>query len=204
LLLIGGAMGDSFGRRKIFLLGTAVFAAASIACGLSSSISQLIVARSFQGIGAAFLVPSSLAIISASFDEESRGQAIGTWSGFTAITAAIGPLLGGWLVEHASWRWVFFINLPIAATVIVISLVSIPDSRNPNAQRIDWIGAILATVGLGGLVSGLIESISLGWRNPLVLSALMVGCGCLFAFVFAEKAVTAPMFPLTLFQSSSF
>src|SRR6266436_2866972 len=110
LLLIGGAMGDSVGRRSIFLLGTGVFAAASVGCGLSSNISQLIVARCVQGIGAAFLVPSSLAIISASFDEKSRGQAIGTWSGFTAITAALGPVLGGWLIEHASWHWVFFIN----------------------------------------------------------------------------------------------
>src|SRR5437899_5789427 len=122
LLLIGGAMGDSVGRRSIFLLGTGVFAAASVGCGLSSNIAQLIVARSVQGIGAAFLVPSSLAIISASFDEKSRGQAIGTWSGFTAITAASGPVLGGWLIEHVSWHWAFFINLPLAAAVISISL----------------------------------------------------------------------------------
>jgi MFS family permease len=113
LLLIGGAMGDSVGRRSIFLLGTGVFAAASVGCGLSSNITQLIVARCVQGIGAAFLVPSSLAIISASFDEKSRGQAIGTWSGFTAITTALGPVLGGWLIEHASWHWVFFINVPL-------------------------------------------------------------------------------------------
>jgi EmrB/QacA subfamily drug resistance transporter len=204
LILVGGSFGDLFGRRRMFLTGVAIFALSSAVCGFASTIQQLIIARSMQGIGGALLVPGSLAIISTSFDEKRRGRAIGTWSGFTAITAAIGPLLGGWLVQHASWRWVFFINLPLAATVIVISLVSIPDSRNTKAQRIDWIGAILATVGLGGLVSGLIESISLGWRNPLVLSALIVGCGCLFAFVFAEKAVTAPMFPLTLFQSNSF
>ncbi len=204
LILVGGSFGDLFGRRRMFLAGVAIFAASSVFCGFASTIQQLIIARSAQGIGGALLVPGSLAIISTSFDEKSRGQAIGTWSGFTAITTAVGPLLGGWLVQHASWRWVFFINLPLAVTVIVISLLSIPDSRNTHAQRIDWTGAVLATVGLGGLVSGLIESIDLGWSNPLVLGAFLVGCGCLFAFVFAEKAVTAPMLPLTLFDSSSF
>jgi EmrB/QacA subfamily drug resistance transporter len=204
LILVGGSLGDLFGRRRMFLSGVAIFALSSVACGFASTIQQLIIARSVQGIGGALLVPGSLAIISTSFDEEGRGQAIGTWSGFTAITTAIGPLLGGWLVEHGSWRWVFFINLPIAIAVIAISLLSIANSRNTNAQRLDWIGTLLATVGLGGLVSGLIESTSLGWTNALVLSALIVGCGCLFAFVFAENAVSAPMFPLTLFESSSF
>src|SRR3981081_1561515 len=182
LLLVGGAMGDSFGRRTIFLLGTVVFAAASIACGLSSNISQLIIARSFQGVGAAFLVPSSLAIISASFDEKSRGQAIGTWSGFTAITTAIGPVLGGWLVEHASWRWVFLINLPLAAAATVISVWRIPEIRSTTAGRIDWLGALVATVGLGGLVYGFIDSVNLGWRNPLVFGSLVAGVGCLITF----------------------
>jgi len=204
LILVGGSFGDLLGRRRVFLAGVSIFALSSIVCGFASTIQQLIAARSIQGIGGALLVPGSLAIISTSFDEESRGQAIGTWSGFTAITTAVGPLLGGWLVQHASWRWVFFINLPIAIGVIVVSLSSIPKSRNPTAQRVDWIGALLATVGLGGLVAGLIESTNLGWRNPLVLGALLVGSGCLFAFVFAENVVTEPMFPLTLFDSRSF
>src|SRR6202035_2081963 len=204
LLLIGGAMGDSFGRRKIFLLGTAVFAAASIACGLSSSISQLIVARSFQGIGAAFLVPSSLAIISASFDEESRGQAIGTWSGFTAITAALGPVVGGWLIQHASWHWAFFINVPIAAAVIAISLWHVPESRSSTPQKADWLGAAAATIGLGGIVFGFVESANLGWRHPLVFGSLLIGFGALIAFVFVEKRVALPMVPLSLFKSRSF
>ena len=135
-------------------------------CGIATSVHQLIIARSIQGVGAALLVPGSLAIISTSFDEKSRGQAIGTWSGFTAITTAIGPVLGGWLVQHASWRWAFFINLPLAAAVIVISLWRIPESRGSVAGRLDGWGALLATLGLGGLVNGFIESVNLGWRHP--------------------------------------
>jgi MFS family permease len=185
LILVGGSLGDLFGRRLIFLIGVGLFAAASIACGLASNIQQLVVARSVQGIGAAFLVPGSLSIISASFDEKTRGRAIGTWSGFTAITTAVGPVLGGWLIEHASWRWAFFINVPIAAAVIAISLYRIPESRNSSAGHVDWLGALVATVGLGGVVYGLIESISLG-------------------FAFVEVRVSSPMVPPTLFASYSF
>src|SRR6202167_2096453 len=130
LLLVGGSLGDLFGRRTIFVAGVSIFAIASAACGFASNVDQLIVARSVQGVGAALLVPGSLAIISTSFDEKSRGQAIGTWSGFTAITTAVGPVLGGWLVEHASWRWAFFLNLPIAAAVVAISVWRIPQSRS--------------------------------------------------------------------------
>ena len=155
-------------------------------------------------MGAALLVPGSLTIISTSFDEKSRGQAIGTWSGFTAITTAIGPVLGGWLVGHGSWRWVFFINLPLAAAVIVISLRFIPESRSSSARRVDWLGAILATVGLGGLVYGFLESVNLGWRNPPVLGSLFVSFGCLIGFVLVETRVTEPMLPISLFKSRSF
>ena len=146
LILTGGSLGDLYGRRKIFLVGTVIFALASVACGFALTTQLLIVARSIQGIGAALLVPGSLAIISSSFDEKDRGQAIGTWSGFTSITMAVGPVLGGWLVEHASWRWVFFINLPIAAAVIGISAWKIPESRSGTEARLDWPGAILATL----------------------------------------------------------
>lgn len=148
LILVGGAVGDSVGRRLVFVLGAGVFAAASIGCGLSSDIHQLVIARCVQGIAAAALVPSSLAIISASFDQKSRGQAIGIWSGFTAITASLGPVIGGWLVEHASWHWVFFINVPLAAAVIAISLRHVPESRSSSARDIDWLGAAIATVSL--------------------------------------------------------
>src|SRR6201997_5666432 len=152
LILSGGALGDAFGRRLMFLLGVGLFTFASIACGLSLNIGQLVIARSIQGIGAAFLVPGSLAIISASFDEKSRGKAIGTWSGFTAITTASGPVLGGWLIEHASWHWIFFINIPLAMAVIAISLSQTPESRSRLSKHIDWLGAPHATPGVGGLV----------------------------------------------------
>jgi EmrB/QacA subfamily drug resistance transporter len=204
LILVGGSLGDLFGRRLTFIVGVAIFAVASAGCGVATTIQQLIIVRSLQGVGAALLVPGSLAIISSSFDEKSRGQAIGTWSGFTAITTAIGPVLGGWLVQHASWRWVFFINLPLAAAVIIISAWWIPESRSAIAQRVDWLGGILATIGLGGLVNGFIESVSLGWRDPLVFVSLIVGFGSLIAFVFAEAKIIAPMLPLALFKSRSF
>jgi EmrB/QacA subfamily drug resistance transporter len=204
LILVGGSLGDLFGRRRIFVAGVAIFALASVACGVALNIQQLIIARSIQGVGAALLVPGSLAIISASFDEKSRGQAIGTWSGFTAITTAVGPVLGGWLVQHASWRWAFFINLPLAATVIAISVRHIPESRSATVTRVDWLGALLATLGLGGLVYGFIESASLGWRHPLVFGSLMVGVGSLIAFAFVETTERSPMVPLALFASRSF
>src|SRR6201981_815021 len=186
LILIGGSLGDLFGRRRMFLFGVGIFGAASIACGLASNIQQLVIARSVQGVGAAFLVPGSLSIISASFDEKTRGQAIGTWSGFTAITPAVGPGLRGWVSEHASWRWAFFINVPLAAAVIAISLRHIPESRNPTARHVDWLGALVATVGLGGVVNGFIESTNLGWANPLVLGGMIAGLACLIGFVFVE------------------
>jgi EmrB/QacA subfamily drug resistance transporter len=204
LILVGGALGDMFGRRLVFLLGVTCFALASAYCGFAPTIDHLIIARSVQGVGAALLVPGSLAIISVSFDEKNRGQAIGTWSGFTAITAALGPVLGGWLVDHGSWRWVFFINLPLAAAVIAISLRHIPESRNFTKARIDWLGALLVTAGLGGLIYGIIESAKRGWGDPLVLAGLVVGAGCLVAFVFVEAGVASPMLPLKLFRSSTF
>jgi EmrB/QacA subfamily drug resistance transporter len=204
LILVGGSLGDLLGRRRIFLLGVTIFALASAGCGVALNIRELIVARSIQGIGAAFLVPGSLAIISTAFDEKSRGKAIGTWSGFTAITTATGPVLGGFLVEHGSWRLAFFINLPIAAAVIATTVWRIPESRNVKAIRVDWAGAVLATLGLGGLVTGFIESSNLGWGHPLVFGSLIAGFASIIAFVFIERSVTSPMVPFTLFESSSF
>jgi EmrB/QacA subfamily drug resistance transporter len=204
LILVGGSLGDLFGRRRIFGLGIAIFALASAGCGAASNINLLIIARSIQGVGAALLVPGSLAIISASFDGKSRGQAIGTWSGFTAITTAIGPVLGGWLVEHASWRWVFLINLPLAAAVIAISAWKIPESWGNRTARIDWLGALVATLGLACLIVTLIESINLGWQNPWVPGGVIAGVASLVAFVFIENAVKSPMLPLALFKSRSF
>jgi EmrB/QacA subfamily drug resistance transporter len=204
LILVGGAMGDLFGRRAMFLAGVALFAVASIGCGFSSTTTSLIVWRCIQGIAAAFLVPGSLSIISASFDEKSRGQAIGTWSGFTAITTALGPVLGGWLIEHVSWHWIFFINVPLAAAVIAISLRHIPESRSANPQRLDGMGALTATLGLAGLVYAFLESSTLGWKHPRVLGSLVIGVTSLVLFLFAQKRVAAPMVPLQLFTSRSF
>src|SRR5437660_1599562 len=204
LILVGGALGDLFGRRRVFLAGIGVFVLSSIGCGLAQSIRELVIARSVQGIGSAFLVPGSLSIISSSFDEKSRGQAIGTWSGFTAITTAIGPVLGGWLIEHASWRWAFFINVPLGAAVIAISLWRIPESSGGATRHIDWLGALTATIGLGGLVTGFIESANLGWHNLLVLESLAVGLVGLAVFFLIESKEKSPMLPLALLSSSAF
>lgn len=204
LILVGGSLGDSFGRRLTFVVGVAIFAVASLVCGVAMSIQMLIAARSIQGIGAALLVPGSLAIISTAFDEKSRGRAIGTWSGFTAITSAIGPVLGGWLTEHASWRWVFFINIPLAAGVILISIWRIPESRGADAGHIDWLGALVGTVGLGAIVAGFMESVNAGWHNPLVITGLIVGLACVITFVFIEAKVSSPMLSFSLFDSRSF
>ena len=149
-------------------------------------------------------MPGSLSIISASFAERDRGRAIGTWSGFTAITTALGPVLGGWLIEHASWRWAFFINVPIAAAVIVLSLWWVPESRNAARGNVDWAGSLIATAGLGGVAYGFIESTSLGWSHPFIWGPLAVGCLCLFGFFLVESRVGSPMVPLELFRSHDF
>jgi EmrB/QacA subfamily drug resistance transporter len=204
LILVGGALGDSLGRRGMFLMGVALFGAASAGCGFSTSIGALATWRAVQGLAAAFMVPGSLAIISASFDEKSRGRAIGTWSGFTAITTAFGPVLGGWLIEHASWHWVFFINLPLSAVVIVITLWHVPESRNPNGRKIDWLGATTATLGLTALVYGFVEAAAVGWNHPRVYGTLISGVLSIALFVFIERRVTTAMVPFELFRSSSF
>ncbi len=205
LLLVGGSLGDRFGRRLVFAIGVVVFAGASFWCGLVTSMEQLIVARAVQGIGGALLVPGSLAIIGASFDEATRGRAIGTWSGFSSITAAVGPVVGGWFVEHVSWRWAFFINLPIAAAVLAIVAWRVPESRDDRAAPgLDWIGAALATVGLAGVVYGLIESSNRGWTDAAVMGALAIGAAALAAFVATELKVRTPMMPLSLFRSRDF
>jgi EmrB/QacA subfamily drug resistance transporter len=157
-----------------------------------------------EGIGAAFLIPQSLALISASFAEKGRGRAIGTWSGSTAITTAIGPVIGGWLIEHWSWRWAFFLNVPIAVAAIVIALWRVPESRSSQQHRIDWWGALTITLSLAGLVYGFIESATLGWRHPFVWGSLAGGVVCLVAFLFIETRSESPMVPLDLFRSRAF
>ncbi len=207
LILVGGSLGDHFGRRRVFAIGIVLFTVASVLCGLAPNVTVLIFARAFQGVGGALLVPGSLAIISASFDRKQRGTAIGTWSGFTAITSAIGPVLGGVLVQYASWRWVFFINVPLAVIVLLVLFWRVPESRNEAlaAQpQLDWWGALLATLGLGGMVFGLIESNNLGVGSGLVLLSLGIGVAALIAFLLVEARSQAPMLPLSLFRSRTF
>src|SRR5262245_23071021 len=204
LLLVGGSLGDHYGRRRVFLLGIVIFAVASGLCGFAGNIGQLIAARAVQGFGAALLVPGSLAIISNSFSEQERGRAIGVWSGFSAITTGIGPVLGGWLIEHVSWRAVFFINLPLALVVILISLRHIAETSDRESTRVDWFGAILAALGLGALVYGLIESSQAGFDNRSVTVALALGTFVLILFLFVESYLSQPMLPLTLFRSGTF
>jgi len=205
LLLVGGALGDRFGRRRIYLFGVIGFALASAGCGIAATAGQLIAARAVQGVAAALLVPGSLALLSASFDEDRRGKAIGTWSGFSAITAAVGPLLGGWLIDHVSWRWVFFLNLPLALAVLVIALRFVPESRDEQASgKLDFAGALLVTAGLGGLTFGLVESSRLGWRSPLLIATLVLGVLALLGFLWREARAESPMMPLSLFRSRTF
>ena len=202
LILVGGSLGDLFGRRKIFLAGVVIFAVASAVCGVATSMTQLIAARSVQGVGAALLVPGSLAIISSSFDEKSRGQAIGTWSGFTAMTTALGPVLGGWLVQHASWRWVFFINLPLAAAVIAISLWRIPESRSTSASRVDWAERRWQRLALRHRER--IYECHLGWNSPIVYGSVAGRFGRLICFAVVERRETSPLVPLALFKNPNF
>ena len=206
LLLLGGSLGDHFGRKRIYAIGVVLFALASIWCGLAPNISQLIVARAVQGIGGALLVPGGLAIISASFPEAERGQAIGTWSGSTAITTALGPVIGGWLIEHVSWRAVFFLNLPLALIVLVLVFWFVPESRDEEDEgKLDPEGAPpWRPVSLGALVYGLIESSRLGLQSPVVIGALLAGMIIFGAFIFVEARISNPMMPLALFRSRNF
>ncbi len=205
LILVGGLMGDLYGRRRMFAIGIASFALASLLCGLAPDAGFLIAARALQGVGAALLVPGSLALISANFTEDQRGRAIGTWSGMTALAMALGPVLGGWLVDNVSWRWIFFLNLPLAAIVLALLYRGVPESRDAGrAGRLDWAGALTATLGLGAFVFGLIEAGSHGFGAPRVVAALAAGVGLLAGFVVLQARGRAPMMPLDLFRSRAF
>src|SRR5256886_9857980 len=203
-LLVGGSLGDHYGRRRVFLVGVALFAFASAWCGFAANIGQLIAARAAQGFGAALLVPGSLAIISSSFPEDQRGRAIGTWSGFSAITTAIGPVMGGWLIEHVSWRAVFFIYIALALLVMLISLWRVPESSDKESAGLDWWGAILGALGLGALVYGLIESSRLGFSDRSSVAALFSRTLLPAFFLIVRARVPNPMLPLTLFRSRTF
>ena len=204
LTLIGGAAADRFGRRRVFAAGVILFTAASMACGLAPNAGALIAARFVQGGGGALLVPSSLAIISAAFPQETRGRAIGTWAGFSALTTAAGPILGGMLVDASSWRAVFFINLPLAAVTLAIAFAHVPESRDDAAHGLDWRGGLLATLGLAALAYGLTAAAQRGWEDAAVLASLVASALALVAFVGWEARAAAPMLPLGLFRSPVF
>jgi EmrB/QacA subfamily drug resistance transporter len=205
LLLLGGALGDIYGRRKVFVIGTVWFAVASLACGLAPDAGFLIGARALQGIGAALLTPGSLAILQASFAPDDRSRAIGAWSGLGGVATAIGPFLGGWLIGAVSWRLVFFINLPLAAAVVVISARHVPESRAPGPrQPLDPAGAATISLALAGLTYGLIAASADGWTSPAVLTSLFAGVALLAAFCIIELRSSHPMLPLTIFRSRQF
>ena len=204
LLLVGGAAGDRFGRRRVFAIGVVVFTVASIICGLSDRVATLIAGRSLQGVGGALLVPGSLALLSASFDTQRRGRAIGVWSGFTAMTAALGPVVGGFLIDHGSWRYAFFLNVPLALAVLVLTFRYVPESRGESSDdRIDWLGAVLAAAGLGGIVYALIEAPFIG-STVTMLGSLALGICVLLVFLVVEWRHRSPMLPLQLFRSPDF
>jgi EmrB/QacA subfamily drug resistance transporter len=205
LMLVGGAAGDRFGRRRLFCLGVLSFGMASAGCALAPNAPALIGLRALQGVGGALLVPGSLALISAAYPEPERGRAIGTWAGASALTTALGPVLGGWLVDAWSWRTIFFVNLPVAAAVLVIAWRSVPESRGAGETgEVDWRGGALATAGLGAIAYGLTAASDEGWLHGRVLAPLAVGILVLAVFVRAESRAAAPMMPLGLFRSPAF
>ena len=205
LLLVGGALGDRFGRKRIFMIGVAVFTAASLGCALSGQVTLLIVARAVQGVGAALLVPGSLALISATFPQAERGAAIGTWSAFSGITAAVGPVIGGFLVDHYSWTWAFLVNLPIGIVLLVICASKVPESTGAMSHDpVDWRGATFATIGLAGVVFAFIEAPVRGWASAPVWIAAVLGLAGVVMFVRTEAQAHAPMLPLTLFRDRNF
>lgn len=205
LILVGGAVGDRYGRRRIFSLGIVVFTVASIACGFAPNVETLIVARALQGLGGALMVPESLAIISATFPGDERGRAIGTWAGFSALTTAFGPVLGGWLVDTSSWRMIFFVNVPLGLLALALALWRVPESRDDEApQGVDWRGGTLATLGLGALAYGLTAASDRKWSDPVVLGSVLASVLLLAAFIWWEKRAPAPMMPVQLFRSRQF
>jgi EmrB/QacA subfamily drug resistance transporter len=205
LLLFAGALGDRYGRKLVFVIGVIWFAVASLLCGVALNDAMLIAARALQGVGAALLTPGSLAIIEASFVPDDRGKAIGAWSGFAGVGSAIGPFIGGWLIQAVSWRLIFAINVPFAAVVVAVSLRHVPESRDVNATgRVDVTGGALVTVGLIGLTYGLIEGPIKGWSSPLPLVALIAGVALRAAFIWWERRAKQPVMPLSLFRSAQF
>jgi EmrB/QacA subfamily drug resistance transporter len=204
-ILIGGSLGDRYGRRRVFVIGIIWFASASLLCGIAPGPTVLIAARALQGVGGALLTPGSLAIIQASFHPDERAHAIGLWSGFGGLTTAVGPFVGGYLIEAVSWRLIFLINLPLVAAVLWVAIRHVPETRGAHAEgRLDLTGAALTAFGLGGLIYGLIEGPARGWSSPVVLASLAAGALFLAASLVAEHRSSHPMLPLSIFRSRQF
>ena len=204
LILLGGALGDLYGRRRIFVYGLTVFTIASALCGLAPSVEFLIAARAVQGVGAALLVPASLSIIQSSFHPDDRGRAIGAWSGLAGVSSALGPFLGGWMIDTISWRLVFYINIPLAIVAILIALRHVPESRTTDARTPDVAGSLAAIVGLGGIIYALVEGPAIGFGEARILIAAVVGVLALIGFFFIESHIEHPMMPLSMFSSAQF
>jgi EmrB/QacA subfamily drug resistance transporter len=203
LLLVGGSLGDVFGRRRIFALGVSCFGAASLVCAIAPNAALLIVARAIQGVAAALLVPSNLALIMDTFSERQRAAAIGTWTAWTGIATVAGPLLGGLLVQAASWRWVFVINLPIVLVTLWLARSIPAQGRDPDAN-VDWVGGGLVALGLAGPIFALIEQPTYGWGNPRVAGAMAAGCLLLAIFAWWEGRCASPMLPFAIFRTRNF
>ncbi len=204
-LLLGGSLGDRYGRRRVYLIGVVWFALASVACGLAPTATFLIITRVLQGVGAALLTPGSLAIIEASFAPSDRGNAIGAWSGLGGVGVAIGPLVGGYLITAASWRWIFYINVPIAVAVIAFGLRHLPESRDASSTgSLDYAGALTGVAFLTGITFAFIEAPVLGWSSPAVLAMAAVGVFGLAAFLVRERRAASPMMPLAIFRVRQF
>jgi EmrB/QacA subfamily drug resistance transporter len=201
LILISGALGDRYGRKRIFTVGIGIFVLASFLCSVAGTISQLALFRALQGIGGAMMIPGSLSIINTSFAESHRGRAIGIWSGFAGGVAAMGPFLGGWLVQTLGWPSIFYINLPLGLLAFILTLRFIPESRNTQAKSVDFLGAVLLFFALLSLAYGLISGSDVGWSNPLILLSLSVGVMLFLVFLYVQAHVKEPLVPFAIFKS---
>ncbi len=202
LLLLSGSLGDRFGRKRIFIYGIVLFVLASVLSALSKSTNMLITFQAIQGLGAAMMIPGSLAIINTSFEESTRGKAIGLWAGYSGGIAAAGPFLGGWLTQTFGWPAVWWINVPLGTAALIMTLIFVPESRNENAKQLDWLGALLLAVGLFGIAFGLMSVPSLGFANPKILLSLIGGVIALILFLLEQFKNKEPLVPLQIFKSS--